>query len=124
MRTKNPKAYWDYINSINSKTKHDDLKLNDFYAFFNLYLKSSLDDEGEHEAENFSNIHVQVSNNLNDNITEKEIINAIQQLKSGKACGADNVANEYLKHSINSLLPVYSKLFNVVFKRGVMPDSG
>ena len=34
-----------------------------------------------------------------------------------------NVANEYLKHSINSLLPVYSKLFNVVFKRGVIPVS-
>ena len=51
MRTKNPKGYWDYINNLDSKTNHDDLKLNDFYAFFK-ELNSSIDDVEEPENEN------------------------------------------------------------------------
>ena len=33
MRTKNPNGFWDYINSLDSKTNHDYLKLN-FFALF------------------------------------------------------------------------------------------
>ena len=87
MRTKNPKAFWDYINSLDSsKTIHDDLKLNDFYAIFK-ELNFSIDDVEKPEAENVPTIHVHMPNNLNDDITEEKIANSIKQLKIGKAFG-------------------------------------
>ena len=70
------------------------------------------------------NFNIDAQNhNLNQLITADEISKAIKKLKNHKAPGVDEIVNEHLKHSISLMLPLYVKLFNVVFDTGVIPDS-
>ena len=107
MRSKDPKAYWNYVSSLN-KTKK---KKQFFYEFFK-DLNSSLDEDDEPPTAKFPDFSLQ--NDLNNEITEDEIMAPIKQLKSGKSSSRDDIINEYQKHLINVLLPVYIKLFNLV----------
>ena len=59
---------------------------------------------------------------LNSEISIDEIKSAIKKLKNGKACGDDNIVNEYLKSSVDCMMNVYYILFNMVFKSGIIPD--
>jgi hypothetical protein len=44
-------------------------------------------------------------------------------LKNDKASGDDFIINEYIKSSIDIVLPVYIKMFNCIFSSGIVPDS-
>ena len=46
----------------------------------------------------------------------------IVSLKSNKACGDDDVINEYIKMTADILLPIYVLLFNLVLDSGVYPS--
>ena len=37
--------------------------------------------------------------------------------------GDDQVKNEYIKSTIHLLLPLYEKLFNIIFSSGIVPNS-
>ena len=60
---------------------------------------------------------------INQHITEKEVADAVKSLKNNKACSSDMVLNEYLKHTAPTLMPVFVKIFNIVFDSGIVPDS-
>ena len=59
---------------------------------------------------------------LNNPISESEIYKAITDLKNGKASGDDNVINEYIKTTAELFMPIYVKLFNIVFESGIVPE--
>jgi hypothetical protein len=40
-------------------------------------------------------------------------------LKNDKASGDDFIVNEYIKSSIDIILPVYIKMFNCIFSSGI-----
>jgi hypothetical protein len=44
-------------------------------------------------------------------------------LKNNKACGGDMILNEFLKHAADKLMPVFVKIFNIIFESGIVPDS-
>jgi hypothetical protein len=50
---------------------------------------------------------------LNDEITEREILDAIKGLKNNKYPGLDSVLNEYLKNSPPYLIRILYRLFNL-----------
>jgi hypothetical protein len=54
--------------------------------------------------------------------TADEIRKVISRLKNNKACGLDSVTNEYIKSTVEVLLPVYVKLFNIILTTGVIPN--
>ena len=60
---------------------------------------------------------------LNGSITEDEIKRAINNLKNGKASGDDGVLNEYLKSTLSELMPIYIKLFSIIFHSGKIPEN-
>lgn len=61
---------------------------------------------------------------LNVAISEQENYTAIRNLKSSKAAGFDGILNEYIKCKIhNILMPLYFKLFNIIFETGTLPDT-
>ena len=45
-------------------------------------------------------------------ITEREIRKAAEKLKNNKSPFSDKIRNEVIKASIDTLMPVYEKLFN------------
>ena len=53
-------------------------------------------------------------------ITELEIRTAVKKLKNNKSSYSDKIRNE-IKASLNEMMPVYHKLFNIVFNGGSMP---
>ena len=61
-------------------------------------------------------------NYLDHEITEQEIRQAVKKLKNKKSPFADKIRNEMIKASLESLMPVYIKLFNLILQSGKMPD--
>lgn len=57
---------------------------------------------------------------LNSVITEREVRNAINSVKNNKAAGLDGIPNEALRSTV--CIGVLSKLFNLCFTNGIMPD--
>lgn len=47
----------------------------------------------------------------------------VSNLKNGKASGSDEILNEYIKNTIDDLMPIYFKLFNLILDTGIVPDS-
>ena len=63
------------------------------------------------------------SDALNIEVTETEIMSCIKNRKNGKCPGTDEIINEYVKISCPVLLPIYVKLFNIIFDTGNIPES-
>ena len=61
-------------------------------------------------------------NYLDHTITEQEIRQAVKKLKNEKSPFVDKIRNEMIKASLESLMPVYIKLFNIFLQSGKMPD--
>ena len=59
---------------------------------------------------------------LDSETTEDEVRKAIRRLKSGKAAGADQVINEFLKSTERVILPFLVKLCNAIFNQGIFPE--
>ena len=59
---------------------------------------------------------------LNIPITEQEVLKSINGLKMNKACASDLILNEFLKSSKSKMLTAFTKLFNIVFNSGHVPD--
>ena len=53
-------------------------------------------------------------NNLDHEIAEQEIRQAVKKLKNKKSAFVDKIRNEMIKASLESLMPVI-KLFNLIF---------
>ena len=59
---------------------------------------------------------------LDETISEQEIVSAINKLNSGKSGGPDRLLNEFFFYGIG-ILPLYlSKLFNVIYDSGHFPS--
>ena len=56
-------------------------------------------------------------------ITEREIRKAAEKLKNNKSPFLDKIRNEMIKASIDTLIPVYEKLFNSILNQGTMPQT-
>ena len=67
--------------------------------------------------------HGQHSRPLDFMITEREIRKAAEKLKNNKSPFSDKIRNEMIKASIDTLMPVYEKLFNSILNQGTMPQT-
>jgi len=67
--------------------------------------------------------NVQIFNSdLDGNITEREVIEAIKNLKIGKAAGLDEISAEFLKTTTQFFSKFLTKLFNRLYDLGTFPD--
>ena len=84
-------------------------------------------DNEEHESENVA--QPEIVNTVDDQhilnriITENEIQPCVNRFKNSKAPGPDNILNEYTKISADILMPIYLKVFNLIFSTGLFPDT-
>lgn len=119
IKSSNPKEFWRILNDENCN-QASTAPLNDLYNFFkNLNSKTTYTQTNNLNEE----IPNQVNEEINQPITENEILQAVKSLKMNKAAGIDQILNEHIKSSINIMLPTYTKLFNIVFDTGLLPDS-
>ena len=64
----------------------------------------------------------QLNHELNNYITKDEIEKCIKSLYNNKAHADDEIINEYIKSTSNIFMPVYEKLFNIIFNTGIIPE--
>lgn len=118
LKSSNPKDYWRILNSKsvqNSKIA----ALKDLYSYFKNVNESNIEDSTP-----YTNIpDCPINENINLPITSDEISKTIKSLKLNKAHGMDKVLNEHLKSSLDLMMPIYVKLFNLVFDSGIVPHN-
>ena len=119
LQTTNPKAYWSIINRIcDSKQILSDISADTFLDHF-----KGLNQEQESDFLDISEEQVSHYNEeLNREITEVEIRQAIKGLKNNKACADDAIRNEFIRASESVFMPIYTRLFNIVFNNGCVPE--
>ena len=120
MQTKDPKAYWKYINSLKGKTSEDMPSVNAFFEHFSeIYTHDS---EGDSDFD-ISNVGLNCENeSLNCDFTASEIERGVLKLKNSKSPGIDGIKNEYIKLAKAKMTPVYVSLFNLILRSGAIPE--
>ena len=63
-----------------------------------------------------------LNDELDEPISEDEVLKAIKSLKNNKACSDDLILNEFLKASKEVLSRLYTKIFNLVLDSGRIPE--
>jgi hypothetical protein len=58
---------------------------------------------------------------LNAVISTEEVLKCVKMLKNGKACGYDQILNEYIKCSISTQHELFTAIFNFVLFKGLVP---
>ena len=115
-----PKKFLNILNRCSEKSRQSvDVSLDELYIYFK-------------EMNEVENDDIKIVINLNENnhddvlnarISQAELENAILIIRNDKSSGVDNVTNEYLKHNVYLMIPIYFKLFNFIFDKGVVPVS-
>ena len=115
----------DYFKLLNSRKKYNcKVDLNTMYLFMKDMMYSDITDN-EFDIYNMQNNlleNEECQTILNCRITEEEIYENVKKLKLNKAKGIDLIKNEYIKCSLNVLMPIYMKIFNRILDTGNIPD--
>ena len=126
LKNQHPREYWKIINS-HKKSSESQASLDDFYQFFKSINENSeehTDLNSDNADDNFDETSdINVENEVNQPITESEILKNVKLLKNNKASGIDNIVNEHIKSTVYLFLPIYCKLFNVILDTGIIPQS-
>ena len=121
LKIKNPKEYWNIINSLDRNNENSSIDLDTLSNFFkDMNVNKNTNDEEENE------INIDITDDdeiLNSWITEAEILKCIRSIKNNKCSGNDQIINEYLKNSIGKMLSIYISFFNLIVETGIIPES-
>lgn len=119
LKSKDPKTFWRFVTGKEkSKVK---VGVNEFYEFME---KVNTDTQNQGEATLNLDMHgCLFDEQLNSSISTDEIKQNALKLLNDKACGLDLVMNEHIKSTLHIMLPVYHKLFNIVFDTGIIPTA-
>ena len=120
LKHSNPREYWRIIN--NNKGPKCQAPLDDLFNYF----KKINNPPPEHdetvpvqgEVQNYP-----YNEAINLSITTEEITEAVAALQNNKSPGSDQILNEHIKSTLSSLLPIYLKLFNIIFDDSIFPES-
>ena len=125
----NKASFWNYLKSMNNTIVEnvpapisEETWLNHFQSLHsNDPRTSTQQQEIYNELQSLEKEKEQL-NYLDHTITEQEIRQAVKKLKNEKSPFLDKIRNEMIKASLESLMPVYIKLFNLILQSGKMPD--
>lgn len=125
LRHKRPRDFWRLFKTSKS-IKGKDLSVDDFYSYFKNLL-NEINTVNNDESEDFCSSHNfdqsdPIFEELDSQITTDEVKKCINALSGGKACGTDNLLNEYFIEAGDILLSHITDLFNILLDSGYFPD--
>ena len=123
--------FWKILKSTsddldsNTVTKNNPKDHEWLSHFEKLHAKHDLNNEHNEIIEqlNTEEKNRSQSNELDDTISENDLLNAVKKLKMKKAAYSDRISNEIIKSSIDILMKGFIKIFNAILKSGIFPDS-
>ena len=104
-----PIRSWGIKTGVSVKSYYDSMK--------NMNVCNSNND---YENINFDLEDFPQSSDINNPISINEIKVCAKKLANGKSNGLDQIVNEHIKSALHLMLPLYHKLFNLVFDTGVI----
>ena len=122
------KTFWQCHKSMDDTRKGEDVpsisEENWLQYFHNLHSNEPINNTTQQNICNElrqNECHGQHSRLLDFMITEREIRKAAEKLNNNKSPFSDKIRNEMIKANIDTLMPVYEKLFNTILNQGTMP---
>ena len=130
----NSKAFWQKLKSLTTnrqRTTHDIPPRSWYEHFKSLFCThQASDDSGFAEvvqdtldAHNLNDCENCANAQLDDDITEAEILGALRKLKKGKAPGPDGLSSDFFQHAMDVHIKFLVPLFNKIFSTGDYPGS-
>ena len=117
-------AFWDCLKSMNDTIDEnapapisEETWLDHFQSLHSKNPRISMHEHEVYELQSLENEKEQI-NNLDHEITEQEIRQAVKKLKNKKSAFVDKIRNEMIKASLEPLMPVFIKLFNLILRSG------
>jgi len=123
LKTTDPRQYWRILNKDSSQRQEPSVKLNDFYNYFKALNEENVTHDNNENIQTNETDNGNANEEINNPITEEEILSAVKTLKNNKSPGIDNIINEHMKYTIQTMLPIYVKLFNIIFNTGTVPET-
>jgi len=123
LKSKDPKEYWRLINT--RKGNQVQATIQDLYSHFKeLSATTPANRDGVEEGgpDLQQNLQFDITD-LDKPFDEVEIRKSVSKLKSSKSPGTDKILNEYIKTSLDKLMPIYVYLFNRVLDTGDVPEA-
>lgn len=124
----NPKQYWQLINDIRGLKKDNSSSLTEGDVWLRHFqiLHSVTENKFKSRIKELEEIlgskeKSYIFNELDFEINNKEIYDAISTLKSGKANCSDLISNEMSKNSQKHMVPCLRQLFNLCLLNGIYP---
>ena len=121
-----PKEFWKLFKDKTKSNSHN-VTSQEFYNHF-MTLMSEIEvnenEEVEESVNEFDTNYDQFTSTfeeLDETISEAEIMKSVRKLNSGKSPGADTVLNEYLKETMDILIKPVHTLFNEILSNGHYP---
>ena len=121
--------FWKILDSADDEIKETSLPPIDeskwIEHFQSLHTRAQHDDEQtiDDKLEILEQSLIESNVDINTQITDSEILACAKLLKNKKAAFSDKIRNEMIRHSVETMLPVYNKLFNLILNSGNFPDT-
>ena len=113
------KRFWSLIKKINYKSiSLPKISITEWKEYFQNLLKPK--NSNNHMDDQQPTVNTQVEE-LDKDITETEIKQAIDKLKNGKSAGVDDISPELLKLAKPNILNYLNKLFNMIYTKSYFP---
>ena len=120
----NSSLFWKQLRNLGcggKQTMQNNVELNEWLNHFKNVFQGNTEEFCETNT-----IETDLSEDpdhfLNKVISEEEVSEAVSKLKKGKASGIDDVSAEMLKSGGKYIGTFLTKLFNVIFERGIYPQ--
>ena len=126
LRKDNPKKFYKHFQK-RKQYRRSELSNDDFFNHFSNLASNEPNTNDEVDSFLSTNdVHAggTVCNDLDRDITEMEISDAIDGLKNNKTCGYDCVLNEYFIKCKDILMPCLLLLFNNIFNLVIFHKHG
>ena len=127
----NPKEYWKLVKELETVVhpKTNPSEKIDSRQWFRHFTRLMSDDSNIKQSPIYNDVLKRINENITPSfsqldfrISKIEIKNCINDLKNGKSPGKDGILNEMIKSCKDSLLPIFEKIFNLIFVSGFFPS--
>ena len=117
--------FWKFLKSLKTNSRDTELpELDNLISHFqNLYTEKNTQNKINIEQNNTpNNSDTNIFDILNENISDKEVLDCMKKIKNKKTPGYDQITNEMIKCTNKEGVKLITKLFNKLLQSGLFPS--
>ena len=119
-KQKDSKKIWSYFGKKNFGS--NEISCEKWFTYFRSVFCIPLNSSDEFHMNGNDAGESNILVNLNRIVERDEVVDAVKNMKNGKACGIDGVLPEIIKNAPNCFIDILYELFSKCLSSGVFPD--